>query len=561
MKRRLFVTMAVSCALLPLACSRREGDDRTRAKDGPGAPAKPTQPATERAGCESNLVFFAEALKQYASRHDGEMPLNVLFFAEAASPDVRRFKCPSGRAELAQAPDPDSWGDYVFPSMGAKNVAPTQIVAYCRGCLALYGETAAARADGSVTRLSAAALAERLAAQEAASAPRTRFDPQAENSGGFRGPNRDGRFPASGLLTRWPEGGPKLAWKKTIARGWTAASVAGGSVFFCGAALTGTMWAFSLDGELRWVTNYGPEGAKAQAQPRATPAVAAGRIFYTSMMGVLTCLDAADGKVLWRTDLRPLGGGGTSASPLVCGDNVVVSICSRSADVPCFLAFRTRDGTLAWKGNFGPCPEEGKGWSNFHSSPILVHAEGRRLVVDQFFRCLGAVDAETGEKVWVQLTTGYSTSPTSHEGYLLMQGRRMLKVLRDGNVEELWQKDLGIKEYGVSYSHSTIANGRVYVFTPGAVKMFDARTGAELARSPCGGSGSLQMAEGLLYVLDGRPRVTLIRPTDAALEQVSSFTPDIPGGRELYTHAVIAEGRLFLRNHTEVRVYDLRAAK
>jgi hypothetical protein len=166
MKRRLFVMMAVSCALLPPACSWREGDDRTRAKDGPGAPAKPTPGASGQAGCASNLVFFAEALKRHASKHDGALPVNVLLFAEAASPEVRRLNCPCSRAEATQEPGPDPWGDYVFPSMGAKNAPPLEIVAYCRCCLELFGETGAARADGSVTRLSAAALAEQLAAQE-----------------------------------------------------------------------------------------------------------------------------------------------------------------------------------------------------------------------------------------------------------------------------------------------------------------------------------------------------------------------------------------------------------
>src|SRR5688572_15509509 len=29
----------------------------------------------------------------------------------------------------------------------------------------------------------------------------------------WRGPNRDGNFPETGLLKSWPSGGPKLAWK------------------------------------------------------------------------------------------------------------------------------------------------------------------------------------------------------------------------------------------------------------------------------------------------------------------------------------------------------------
>jgi outer membrane protein assembly factor BamB len=530
----------------------REGDG--------GEPAAPTQAVPERAACESNLGYLGRAFAACTADHDGVPPVHMSVFGEAASLEVRRLKCPSSRTVVGLRPDVDSWGDYVFPAMGAKVVTGDQIVVYCRSCLDVYGETGAVSADGTPARLAARELASRLAREQAAGGrPPVAFDAAAENSGGFRGPDRDGRFPATGLLQKWPEGGPPLAWKRTIARGWTAASVAGGSVFFCGATWAGQMWSFSLDGDLQWLTSYGPEGERTQGQPRGTPVAADGRVFYASLPGVLYCLDATNGRVVWQADIAAAGPYSQSASPLVCGDKVVVSLCSRSDDVPSFAAFRRRDGALAWKGNLGPCPEAGKGWSNFHSSPILVRAGARTLVVDQFFRCLGAVDAETGEKVWTLLTTGYSASPTSHEGCLLMQGSRMLKVQDDGGVKELWTRGLGIREYGACYSHSTIAGGRLFVFTPGSVRMIDAVTGEELARTPSGGSGSLQMAEGLLYVLDGRPRATLIRPTGNALEEVSSFTPDVPGGRELYTHAVIAEGRLFLRNQSAVAVYDLRA--
>jgi hypothetical protein len=36
------------------------------------------------------------------------------------------------------------------------------------------------------------------------------FGIAAENSGGFRGPQRNGIFPAKGLLRQWPEGGPPV---------------------------------------------------------------------------------------------------------------------------------------------------------------------------------------------------------------------------------------------------------------------------------------------------------------------------------------------------------------
>ena len=41
------------------------------------------------------------------------------------------------------------------------------------------------------------------------------------SSGGFRGPERDGHFPAAGLLKEWPDGGPEqLGIDHSIGTGW-----------------------------------------------------------------------------------------------------------------------------------------------------------------------------------------------------------------------------------------------------------------------------------------------------------------------------------------------------
>lgn len=44
----------------------------------------------------------------------------------------------------------------------------------------------------------------------------------AENSGGFRGPQRNGILPSQGLLKRWPESGPKLLWEARVGKGWSS---------------------------------------------------------------------------------------------------------------------------------------------------------------------------------------------------------------------------------------------------------------------------------------------------------------------------------------------------
>jgi len=48
----------------------------------------------------------------------------------------------------------------------------------------------------------------------------------------FRGPNQDNKSPDTGLLDKWPEGGPELIWKaKGLGYGYASVSIANGRIF------------------------------------------------------------------------------------------------------------------------------------------------------------------------------------------------------------------------------------------------------------------------------------------------------------------------------------------
>ncbi|MCD6393528.1 MAG: hypothetical protein J7M40_08470, partial [Planctomycetes bacterium] len=51
----------------------------------------------------------------------------------------------------------------------------------------------------------------------------------------FRGPDRSGISTETGLLTAWPEGGPKLLWQyQNLGKGYASVSVANGSIYTTG---------------------------------------------------------------------------------------------------------------------------------------------------------------------------------------------------------------------------------------------------------------------------------------------------------------------------------------
>lgn len=414
----------------------------------------------------------------------------------------------------------------------------------------------------------------------------------AGNSGGCRGPRRNGILPAKGLLKKWPEGGPKLLWEAQVGGGWTAASVADGRVFFCGRdgeSRDGAMLAFDLQGRQLWRTVYGSD----RYRPRGTPCVSDGVVYYESTESVLYALDAATGKQKWSFDVTGLGDtlhrcGGNSASPLVHGDLVVVPLRSPGGevpngnDVPSFVAVNKQTGKLAWKGNLGPCPVKGKGWSSFHSSPIPVQAGETPVIINQFFRCAAAVRADTGQRYWMEENWRKDRQrkvqwgmiqPVANEGYLFVFGTRMLKIAADGSFKELWEGKVRVPEYNISYSHTLIKDGRLIAFTPagavnpvapGKLRMLDAETGKELSSLDCAAKGAFVWADGMIYLLDNRPAMVLIEATKDGLREVSSFRLRLGkygsgSGVQLFTQPIVAEGRLFLRDQSKVLVYDLRA--
>jgi hypothetical protein len=106
----------------------------------------------------------------------------------------------------------------------------------------------------------------------------------------FRGPNRDGKSPDTGLLKEWPEGGPKLLWKVTdIGKGWSGVAVAGGTVYVTGDVDDKLMlFAFDLDGQLKWKVDNGDKcdhGGYSGA--RATPTIDGQNLYLLSGTGRL----------------------------------------------------------------------------------------------------------------------------------------------------------------------------------------------------------------------------------------------------------------------------------
>ncbi|KKL20467.1 hypothetical protein LCGC14_2455180, partial [marine sediment metagenome] len=172
----------------------------------------------------------------------------------------------------------------------------------------------------------------------------------------WRGADRDGKSAETGLLKEWPEGGPKGLWSvEGLGKGYGTVAVAGGTVYVTGlTGRTGTLFAYDLDGKLKWKKDYGSEWSKSGRMSfpgsRTTPTVHDGLVYVHSGMGQLACFDAKSGKKKWAVNTLQQYKGrninwGISESVLIDGDN---AICQPGGPDAAVVAVNKKTGKTVW---------------------------------------------------------------------------------------------------------------------------------------------------------------------------------------------------------------------
>jgi outer membrane protein assembly factor BamB len=153
---------------------------------------------------------------------------------------------------------------------------------------------------------------------------------------GWRGPNRDGKSTDTGLLKAWPAEGPELLWAyKDLGKGFSSMAIVKDTVYTTG-DVDSNLVIFALDtkGQLKWKAVQGPAWTAPHGGARSTPVVDGDRLYLIGGNGLVTCHSTADGKLVWKRDLKDFGGGhgtyGYAESPLIV-DNMVIATPGKTA--------------------------------------------------------------------------------------------------------------------------------------------------------------------------------------------------------------------------------------
>jgi len=241
----------------------------------------------------------------------------------------------------------------------------------------------------------------------------------------WRGPNRDGIYPETGLMKQWPEEGPELLWSyEGLGHGHNSVAVANDLVYVTGirdsAQSLGTLFAFDLEGTLQWKKEYGRDFTVNFIGTRSTPVVVNDHIYIESGAGAIYCLDATNGEEIWSKDFVSDFGAdsaiqwGYSESVLIDGDHLISVPGGKEHNV---VALDRFTGELIWS-------SRGNGEQSTYNSPILVEIGTQRLVIAMTAASIMGIDADTGEMYWrieqTQRNKIHANTPLYDDGKLLV---------------------------------------------------------------------------------------------------------------------------------------------
>jgi outer membrane protein assembly factor BamB len=212
----------------------------------------------------------------------------------------------------------------------------------------------------------------------------------------WRGPNLNGITTDMNFSYSWPKEGPKRLWEAATGRTYSAVSVSGGRAYTMGEA-DGKDTVFCFDAETGrkiWAYSYAHPKRAAMADPNptattATPVVDGDRVYTISREGLVLCLNAASGRVLWQKDAAKASGAaqlqfGFSGSALVLGKRVLFNVGSSG------IALDKMTGTVLWSSR----GEAGYG------SVIPYRAGGLKGVAMTHGTGMVGVDPDTGKVQW-----------------------------------------------------------------------------------------------------------------------------------------------------------------
>ena len=388
----------------------------------------------------------------------------------------------------------------------------------------------------------------------------------------FRGPNRDGVSTETGLLKDWPAGGPKLAWKATgLGLGYSTVSISANRIFTIGdKGDTGFVICLSAaDGSPVWNTKLAKAGAAGWGSfegPRNCPTVDGDLLYAIGQWGDLVCLESATGKEIWRKSFTNDFGAkrpewGFSEAPLVDGEKLVVTPGGPNGAI---VALNKKTGALLWQSKeFTDFPQ--------YSSLMPATIGGVRQYIQLTMTNLAGVAAADGKLLWRVPRKGQIAvvpTPIVQNDFVYVSsgygiGCNLFQITGSGNKFDA--KEIYANKVMVNHHGGVIKVGDyLYGYSDGkGWTCQDFKTGdSKWEEKEKLGKGSLVYADGHFYLRqeDKEGTVALIEASPSGYKEHGRFDQPDRSKQKTWSHPVVANGKLFLRDQDLLLCYDIKSS-
>jgi outer membrane protein assembly factor BamB len=377
----------------------------------------------------------------------------------------------------------------------------------------------------------------------------------------WRGPNRDSKIVGFTAPSAWPKTLTQK-WSATVGVGESSPLLVGDRVYAFG-RIGGDEVTTCLDattGKIVWQDKYAsdpPTGAAGRHPgTRSTPALADGKLCTLGARGIVSCLDAATGKVLWRKNTNAYPKFFTSSSPLIADGKCVVFVGG-------LTAFDLASGEVKWRWTGGEAP---------YGSPVLATLGGTKQVVTPTFGSIAGVRLDDGKLLWrfkfggTAYQSTYSTPliDGSTVIYSAAAGKKgggaggtvAFKVDKQGDeftTKEVWRKS----QSPYQYNTPVLRDGLIFGLSSGrSFYCADAKTGDVLwtDKSKRGECGAVLNAGPVILALTGDAELVAFQPSGSAFEEVARYKVSATPG---LAYPIVAGNRVFVKGKDTLTLWTI----
>jgi outer membrane protein assembly factor BamB len=378
----------------------------------------------------------------------------------------------------------------------------------------------------------------------------------------FRGIGRDSKVTGFKAPSAWPTELTQQ-WKITVGTG-DATPVLVGKKLYLHTRQGSDEVILCLDastGKELWKNSYASDAVTGPSVshpgPRSTPAVASGKIVTFGASGILSCLDAASGKVIWRKEnpAHSVPQFFTGMSPLIVDGVCVVHVGTKDNGQVLALDLKTGNEKWKWTGD-GPA----------YASPSLMTLSGQKHIIVQTEKNLMALNLANGKLLWqistLPLQRFYNCVSPYIDGsriYYTGQGTgiKAIEVTKQGDqyiTKDLWSNT----EVGAKWNTPVLIGGFLYGFSDqrriycinasnGQTGWIDAATHSDFATiSDCGS------------VIMGFPQtgnLLVFKPDPKAYTEIAKYkVTETP----VYAFPVIAGNSIYIKDAESLIMYRIK---